>query len=161
MRKSVSAPRLTSHLRRLAAETDESATVALFVQLCRQSPTLRHWLWEDFSLAWMSSEETRRVPRIHRFHRRENRPTERSAKPGHPRSNFLEKSGLDTGLSRRLVADSTGHRIKVRPLKGRGIKRGSEIGENRFGALVDQPLEHANAVSERIPRRKIRPQEFR
>jgi len=49
MRKSVTAPRLTSHLRRLAAETDESATVALFVQLCRQSPALRHWLWEDFA----------------------------------------------------------------------------------------------------------------
>lgn len=49
MRKSVPAARLTSHLRQLAAETDESATVALFVQLCRQSPALRHWLWEDFA----------------------------------------------------------------------------------------------------------------
>lgn len=31
------------------AETDESATAALFVQLCRQSATLRQWLWEDFA----------------------------------------------------------------------------------------------------------------
>ena len=30
-------------------ETDESATAALFVQLCRRSPALRHWLWEDFA----------------------------------------------------------------------------------------------------------------
>ena len=30
-------------------ETDESATAALFVQLCRSSAALRHWLWEDFA----------------------------------------------------------------------------------------------------------------
>jgi hypothetical protein len=35
--------------RRLAAETDESAAVRLFVDLCRGSPVLRHWLWEDFA----------------------------------------------------------------------------------------------------------------
>ena len=31
------------------SETDESATAALFVQLCRSSRALRHWLWEDFA----------------------------------------------------------------------------------------------------------------
>ena len=35
--------------RRLAAQTDESATVGLFVHLCRSSSALRHWLWEDFA----------------------------------------------------------------------------------------------------------------
>ncbi len=30
-------------------ETDESAAAALFVQLCRECPALRHWLWEDFA----------------------------------------------------------------------------------------------------------------
>src|SRR3712207_934230 len=35
--------------RRLAAETVESATVSLFLDLCRGSPELRHWLWEDFA----------------------------------------------------------------------------------------------------------------
>lgn len=35
--------------RRLASETDESAAVGLFVELCRTSPALRHWLWEDFA----------------------------------------------------------------------------------------------------------------
>lgn len=34
---------------RLAAETDESAAVRLFLDLCRSSPELRHWLWEDFA----------------------------------------------------------------------------------------------------------------
>jgi len=37
-----------SLLRRLAENTDETATVALLVALCRQSPELKHWLWEDF-----------------------------------------------------------------------------------------------------------------
>lgn len=36
-------------LRRLIVETDESATVKLFVQLCRRSAALRQWLWEDFA----------------------------------------------------------------------------------------------------------------
>src|SRR5690606_3124438 len=36
-------------LRRLMTETDESAAAELFVQLCRESRALRHWLWEDFS----------------------------------------------------------------------------------------------------------------
>lgn len=36
-------------LRRLMVETDESATAALFVHLCRHSAALRHWLWEDFA----------------------------------------------------------------------------------------------------------------
>lgn len=36
-------------LHQLLTETDESATAALFVQLCRESPALRHWLWEDFA----------------------------------------------------------------------------------------------------------------
>lgn len=35
--------------RQLASETDESAAVSLFVELCRGSPALRHWLWEDFA----------------------------------------------------------------------------------------------------------------
>ena len=35
--------------RQLAAETNESATVGLFLDLCRSSPALRHWLWEDFA----------------------------------------------------------------------------------------------------------------
>ena len=30
-------------------ETDEGATAALFVQLCRECRSLRHWLWEDFA----------------------------------------------------------------------------------------------------------------
>lgn len=38
-----------SLLRRIADHTDETATVALLVTLCRQSPELRHWLWEDFA----------------------------------------------------------------------------------------------------------------
>lgn len=36
-------------LNRLLAETEESATVALFVQLCRESPALRRWLWQEFA----------------------------------------------------------------------------------------------------------------
>src|ERR1700690_2098625 len=36
-----------SLLRRLG-QNDESATLAMFIQLCRDSPDLRHWLWEDF-----------------------------------------------------------------------------------------------------------------
>lgn len=35
-------------LRDLVDETDESATAALFLRLCRQSPELRHWLTEEF-----------------------------------------------------------------------------------------------------------------
>lgn len=35
--------------RRLVRETDESAAVSLFVDLCRTSPALRLWLWEDFA----------------------------------------------------------------------------------------------------------------
>jgi hypothetical protein len=34
--------------KRLAENTDESATVGLLTQLCRESPELRHWLWADF-----------------------------------------------------------------------------------------------------------------
>lgn len=37
-----------SLLRRVADHSDESATVALLVTLCRKCPELRHWLWEDF-----------------------------------------------------------------------------------------------------------------
>ncbi|MGH7996286.1 MAG: hypothetical protein ACREFX_08040, partial [Opitutaceae bacterium] len=37
-----------SVLRRLAENDDESAAAAILAQLCRQSPELRHWLWEDF-----------------------------------------------------------------------------------------------------------------
>ena len=36
-------------LRRLVENSDESATAALFLQLYRQSPELRHWLREDFA----------------------------------------------------------------------------------------------------------------
>jgi hypothetical protein len=35
-------------LRRLMENNDESATAALFLQLYRQSPELRHWLREDY-----------------------------------------------------------------------------------------------------------------
>lgn len=42
-------PRADALFRQLAAETNESAAVGLFVDLCRQSPGLRHWLWEDFA----------------------------------------------------------------------------------------------------------------
>lgn len=37
-----------SLFKRLAENTDESAAAALLTLLCRQSPELRHWLWEDF-----------------------------------------------------------------------------------------------------------------
>jgi hypothetical protein len=37
-----------SLFKRLTEESDESATAALLTQLCRESPELRHWLWEDF-----------------------------------------------------------------------------------------------------------------
>jgi len=37
-----------SILRRLAGNSDESATLAMLIQLCRESPELRHWLWEEF-----------------------------------------------------------------------------------------------------------------
>ena len=36
-------------LRRLAENNDESAAAALFLQLYRESPELRHWLREDFA----------------------------------------------------------------------------------------------------------------
>lgn len=36
-------------LRRLAENDDESATAALFLQLYRESPELRHWLREDYA----------------------------------------------------------------------------------------------------------------
>ncbi len=36
-------------LHRSLTETDESAVAALFVTLCRESPALRQWLWEDFA----------------------------------------------------------------------------------------------------------------
>jgi len=34
--------------RRLAQNDDESASVSILLHLCRHSPELRHWLWEDF-----------------------------------------------------------------------------------------------------------------
>lgn len=36
-------------LRHLLHQTEESATAALFVQLCRESAPLRRWLWEEFA----------------------------------------------------------------------------------------------------------------
>jgi hypothetical protein len=47
----VSPPPATSRelFGRLVRETDESAAVSLFVDLCRSSPALRQWLWEDFA----------------------------------------------------------------------------------------------------------------
>jgi hypothetical protein len=46
-------PRATAQdellLRRLAENDDESAAAALFLQLYRQSPELRHWLREDYA----------------------------------------------------------------------------------------------------------------
>jgi hypothetical protein len=37
-----------SLLRRLVENSDESATIAMLIQLCRESRELRHWLWEEF-----------------------------------------------------------------------------------------------------------------
>lgn len=36
-------------LRQLLSETDEAATAALFMDLCRASATLRRWLWNEFA----------------------------------------------------------------------------------------------------------------
>src|SRR5438105_15068444 len=36
-------------VRRLVETTDEGAAAELFLLLCRASPALRHWLWEDFA----------------------------------------------------------------------------------------------------------------
>jgi hypothetical protein len=43
-------PRVSSEslLQRLAENSDESATIAIFIQLCRESPELREWLWDEF-----------------------------------------------------------------------------------------------------------------
>ena len=42
-------PRDDVLLRRLADNSDESATAALFLHLYRLSPELRHWLREDYA----------------------------------------------------------------------------------------------------------------
>jgi hypothetical protein len=39
----------TESLFRQLTEDEDSATVKIFRQLCRRSPALRYWLWEDFS----------------------------------------------------------------------------------------------------------------
>jgi hypothetical protein len=49
MSKVAARPTRETLFRRLAAATDESAAVQLLVTLCRNSPELCHWLWEDFA----------------------------------------------------------------------------------------------------------------
>ena len=44
-------PQRDALFRTLAAGSDEAAAVEVFVTLCRNSPELRHWLWEDFARA--------------------------------------------------------------------------------------------------------------
>lgn len=43
------APAADERIRRLVEATDEAAAADLFVSLCRASPALRDWLWEDFA----------------------------------------------------------------------------------------------------------------
>jgi hypothetical protein len=42
-------PAVDDRVRRLVEATDEAAAADLFVSLCRASPALRDWLWEDFA----------------------------------------------------------------------------------------------------------------
>lgn len=49
MSKAAQFPRRDALFRTLAAGSDEAAAVQVFVTLCRNSPELRHWLWEDFA----------------------------------------------------------------------------------------------------------------
>jgi hypothetical protein len=49
MSKAAQPSRRDALFRTLAAGSDEAAAVQLFVTLCRNSPELRHWLWEDFA----------------------------------------------------------------------------------------------------------------
>src|SRR5690349_12788139 len=49
MSKAAQSPPRDALFRTLAAGSDEAAAVQLFVTLCRNSPELRHWLWEDFA----------------------------------------------------------------------------------------------------------------
>ncbi len=51
---------------RLVESTDEAATLDLFLGLCRNSPALRHWLWEDFG----RDADTRETSRHHLAKRR-------------------------------------------------------------------------------------------
>jgi hypothetical protein len=49
MSKAAQFPRRDTLFRTLAVGSDEAAAVQVFVTLCRNSPELRHWLWEDFA----------------------------------------------------------------------------------------------------------------
>ncbi|HVT26949.1 MAG TPA: hypothetical protein VHE81_02915 [Lacipirellulaceae bacterium] len=42
-------PGSEDRVRRLVETTEEGAAAELFLTLCRASPELRHWLWEDFA----------------------------------------------------------------------------------------------------------------
>ncbi len=43
------APAVSDRIRGLVEMTDEAAAADLFMSLCRASPALRDWLWEDFA----------------------------------------------------------------------------------------------------------------
>src|SRR5437016_13532722 len=49
MSKAAQFPRRDALFRTLAVGSEEAAAVQVFVTLCRNSPELRHWLWEDFA----------------------------------------------------------------------------------------------------------------
>src|SRR5690348_13881438 len=49
MTKAAKPPARESLFDRLASGTDEGAAAELFVMLCRNSPELREWLWDDFA----------------------------------------------------------------------------------------------------------------
>jgi hypothetical protein len=73
MKKAAQHPRRDALFRTLAAGTDEAAAVQMFVTLCRNSPELRHWLWEDFAReaatrdAFETSLKRRKVENLTRF----------------------------------------------------------------------------------------------
>src|ERR1700694_3539431 len=45
----------------LLAENSDDAAVALFTRLCRQSPKLRAWLWDEFARSTKTRAEFARV----------------------------------------------------------------------------------------------------
>lgn len=107
------APDSNGLFRRLAAETDESATVGLFVQLCRSSPELRHWLWEDF------------------------------ARSGTTRANFadvLKKGDADLTRFADLTGESAAWRAERLRLKAKWSRR--EYGGLSFDELMQLLVRH-------------------
>lgn len=73
MSKAAQPPRRDALFRTLATNSDEAAAVQLFVTLCRNSPQLRHWLWEDFARepttrdAFMATLKRSKVEGLTRF----------------------------------------------------------------------------------------------